>query len=257
MNFIQKTAILTLVSFLPISLGMAGCAADVSDDAPAAQQSQGEGPSLAVVGAETSNRSFEQEEVDGVLNNTDTFRVDGIATTDFARVLTAQRVEVDAGGKTAVLVRNGNRLELEGSKAGVAVEIDGSKFTVVSSAGRWDCLLTGFDAEGQAKMAGAMTLGILLALDEDLAAQAEEGRCPDACIIAFSVVVGIGILAALTAFIVCETTGQDRCARIAKNQCGSGNVKKVKKICNPIASAEGLFKNGKLEFKGGCEIQCK
>jgi hypothetical protein len=256
MRFIHKTAILTLASFLPIAAGLTtGCSASSStDDQPAAQQppTNNQQPSLAVVGGETSNRAFTKEEVDGIVGNTAEFKVDGVTTSDFSKVLAAQKVEMG----TAVLVRNGNRLELQGSKSGAAIEIDGSKFTVVSDKGRWDCLLTGFDASTQNKMAGAMAMGILIALDEDLAAQAEEGRCEAVCIIAFSIIVGVGILAALTAFLVCETTGADRCSRIAAQNCENG-AKKVKKICDPIASAKGFFKNGRIEFKGGCQIECK
>ncbi|MBX3198073.1 MAG: hypothetical protein KF894_08005 [Labilithrix sp.] len=258
MNFVRRAAFVTLVSFLPIALGTTGCTSESSaEDEPAGQAPQGDGPSLAIVGGETSNRAFTQQEVDDVVGNTNEIRADGVATTDLSKVLTAQRVEVEAGGKTSVLVRTGDRLELEGSATGMAIEIDGAKFTIVSDAGRWECILTGFEASAQEKMAGAMTLGVLLALDEDLAAQAEEGRCEAVCIIAFSIIVGVGILAALTAYIVCETTGQDRCLRVASTQCGAGKVRSVKKVCSPIASAEGLFKNGRLEFKGGCEIRCR
>src|SRR5699024_8545717 len=125
---------------------------------------------------------------------------------------------------------------------GVAVEIDGAKFSIVSDKGRWDCLLTGLDASSQSKLAGAMTLGVLLALDEDLAAQAEEGRCEVACatVIAFAIVVGVGIIAATVAFIVCETTGQSRCEKLARDRCTNG-AKKVTKVCDAIAAAAGVF----------------
>jgi len=258
MNFVSRTAMITLASFLPLALG---CSASTSEDEQRPAESATESaPSLSVVGAAgEQRRPFTKEEIDGVLGNTAEFTVDGVKTTDFSKVLTAQRVEIAKGdGTSAVLLRDGNRLELQGSAAGVAVEIDGTKFTVVSDRGRWDCLLNGFDGGSQSKIAGAMTLGILLALDQDLRAQAEEGRCEVACVtvIAFSIVVGVGILAALTAYIVCETTGQDRCERLARNRCTSG-VRSVRKQCDAIAAAEGLFKNGKLEFRGGCRIECR
>lgn len=255
MNLIKHTAFATLVAFMPLAFGCSSA----PEETPAGDQ-QADGPSLSVVGAGgESKRTFERSEVDGVLGNTSTFLVDGVATSDFSKVLAAQRVEIDKGnGQKAILLRNGNRLELQGSLANVAVEIDGSKFTIVSDKGRWDCLLTGFDAQAQSKMAGAMTLGVLLALDEDLAAQAEEGRCEVACVtvIAFAIVVGVGIIAATVAYIVCETTGQSRCESLARNRCSNG-VKSVTKKCDAITAAAGIFKNGKIEFKGGCRIECK
>jgi len=259
MNLLKHTAFVTLLAFFPAALGCSTGAIDETE-APAAPSAT-RGAALVVAGATgESRRAFTEEEVSGVVGNTLPFRVDGATTTDFSRVLTAARVDVDAGnGKTATLLRNGNRLELQGSPAGVAVEIDGARFTIVSDAGRWECLLSGLDADAQAKVAGAMTLGVLLALDEDLAARAvEEGRCEIACatVIAFAIVVGVGVLAALTAFVVCETTGQARCERLARDRCRSG-VRSVTKRCDAIAAAEGIFKNGRLEFRGGCRIECR
>ncbi|MBX3188453.1 MAG: hypothetical protein KF819_15660 [Labilithrix sp.] len=111
MNLLQRAAFVTLVSFLPIALG---CSSTPEGDDPAAEQAA-DGASLAVVGGEgETKRAFTQEEIDGVLGNTTEFSVDGVKTTDFSKVLTAQRVDVDAGnGRTATLLRNGNRLELD------------------------------------------------------------------------------------------------------------------------------------------------
>lgn len=259
MNFVSRTAMITLASFLPLALGCSAPTSEPDEQTPAASEAAS-APSLSIVGAAgEQRRPFTKEEIDGVLGNTADFTVDGVKTTDFSKVLTAQRVEIAKGdGTNAVLLRDGNRLELQGSTAGVAVEIDGAKFTVVSDRGRWDCILSGLDAGSQSKIAGAMTLGILLALDEDLRAQAEEGRCEVACVtvIAFSILVGVGILAALTAYIACETTGQERCERLARNRCTSG-VRSVTKRCDAIAAAQGVFRNGRLEFRGGCRIECR
>lgn len=260
MNLIKHVAMISLVSFLPVAVGVTGCSSSGDDtNAPAAEQ-PADGAALTVAGANgETRRPFTADEIREVIGNTTTFTVDGALTSDFGKVLTAQRVEIPkTDGTSAVLLRNGNRLELQGSKAGVAVEIDGAKFSVVSDKGRWDCLLTGLSQDDTSKIAGAMTLGILLALDEDLAAQAEEGRCEVACvtIIAFAVVVGVGILAATAAFVVCETTGQSRCESLARNRCRNG-AKKVTKVCDAIAAAAGVFKNGKIEFKGSCKIECK
>ena len=259
MNLIKHAAMISLISFLPVAFGCSS-SAEGSDDAKAADQAATDGAALSVVGAAgETKRPFTSEEIAGVLGNTTTFTVDGELTSDFAKVLTAQKVEIDKGnGEKATLLRDGNRLELQGSAAGVAVEIDGAKFTIVSDKGRWECLLTGLDASSQSKLAGAMTLGVLLALDQDLAAQAEEGRCEVACvaIIAFAIVVGVGILAATAAFIVCETTGQDRCERLARNRCTNG-ARSVTKVCDALGAAAGVFKNGKIEFKGSCRIVCR
>lgn len=260
MNLIKHVAFASLISFLPIAVGATGCSSSAEEtNAPAAEQTA-DGAALTVAGANgQTRRPFTADEIREVIGNTTTFTVDGVQTSDFAKVLTAQKVEIAKGdGTNAVLVRSGNRLELQGSKAGVAVEIDGAKFSVVSDKGRWDCLLTGLDQSQQSKLAGAMTLGILLALDEDLAAQAEEGRCEVACVavIAFAIVVGVGILAATTAFIVCETTGQSRCESLARSRCRNG-ARKVEKVCDAIAAAAGVFKNGRIEFKGSCRIECR
>lgn len=258
MNLIKHAAMVSLVAFLPVALGCSSSGSDGADQ-PAAEQ-PAEGAALTVAGAAgETKRPFTSEEIQQVLGNTAEFTVDGVNTTDFAKVLTAQKVEIMKGdGTKATLLRSGNRLELQGSTAGVAVEIDGAKFTIVSDKGRWDCLLTGLDATTQSKLAGAMTLGVLLALDDDLKAQAEEGRCEVACVtvIAFAIVVGVGILAATAAFIVCETTGQARCESLARSRCSNG-AKKVTKVCDAIGAAAGIFKNGKIEFRGSCRIECK
>jgi hypothetical protein len=260
MNLIKHAAMISLVSFLPIAFGCSSSGnANGADEASPADQAT-EGAALSVVGkAGATKRPFTTEEIQGVIGNTTMFTVDGALTSDFAKVLTAQKVEIDKGnGEKATLLRDGNRLELQGSAAGVAVEIDGAKFTIVSDKGRWECLLTGLDDASQSKLAGAMTLGVLLALDQDLAAQAEEGRCEVACVavIAFAIVVGVGILAATAAFIVCETTGQDRCERLARNRCTNG-ARSVTKVCDAIGAAAGVFKNGRIEFKGSCRIVCR
>lgn len=257
MRFIQHMAMATLISFVPIAVGCS------SSSSPSDEQTQpaADGPKLSVVGAsgEQPPRPFTKDEVDSVVNNTASFEVDGVQTTDFSKVLTAQKVVIDAGGgKTATLLRNGNRLELQGSSANIAVEIDGTKFTIVSDAGRWDCILSGMTADQQGKVAGAMTLATLLALDADIAASAQQGQCEVACIavLSFAILVGIGILAATTAYIVCETTGQDHCNKLAATTCKNG-ASKVEKVCDFFSAFEGVFKNGKIEFQGGCKITCK
>jgi|GEM_PF-5102081 len=266
MSFVRRTAALTLVAFLPLALGCSSSASD-AEQAPAAEQAEG-GPALDIVGAAgTSRRPITQEEIDSVTGSSVEFRVDGLPTTDFAKVLTAQRVDIETGnGRTHTLLRSGNRLELSGSTAGVGVEIDGSKFTIVSDSGRWECLLAGFDATTQSKMAGAMALGVLLALDDSLRAAAseeqaagEEGRCEVACVtvIAFAIVVGAGILAATAAFIVCETAGQSICESKATRECrNKGGVRSVKKKCDVVLNAKGIFKDGVLTFKGECDVRC-
>lgn len=255
-NFFRHTAFVSLLSLAPIALGCSSSSAQGDN-----QQPQSEEAALTVVGGsgEGARRAFTKDEIAGVVSNNEaSFRVDGVDTKDFAKILTAQKVEIDVGGRTVTLLRNGNRLELQGDTSGIAVEIDGNRFAVVSPAGRWDCQLSGFDEATATKMSGAMALGVLLALDPELAAQAEEGKCEIACamVIAFTIVVSVGILAATTAYIVCETTGQTRCETLATRQCKNG-VKSVSKVCDLFGAFDGLFKNGKMEFQGSCKISCK
>src|SRR5262245_12933086 len=98
MNIVKHTAIATLLSFVPAALGCSAGEPAEQEEAPAAANAEN-GAALVVAGAAgETRRAFTSDEITGVTENTATFNVDGVATTDFAKVLGAQRVEVDAGG---------------------------------------------------------------------------------------------------------------------------------------------------------------
>lgn len=264
MKTFQNIAFATLFAIVPVVAGTTGCSsdADTSSSAPAAEAT-GEA-SLAVIGQSgEKNVAIGSAEVQKVIANTDQFTVDGEKTNDFSKILAMKAVaEFQVGDQTRRLLRDGNLLRLEGSQNSVAIEVAADKFTIVSDAGRWDCLLKGLSTTNRDRLAGAMTLGILAAFDEDLmknAADIAQGRCEAVCVVTVGIVVGVIVLASLAAFIVCETAGQSIClnSSVAKEKCeGRGGIKKVEKHCDIMSFVKSLT-GGRSKFSTSCTITCQ
>lgn len=252
----SNVALVTLLAFAPTTVACSSNPDDAADNNPAAQ-----GAALEIVGA-SGNKStvaIPEAQVKSVTSNTATFVVDGKTTSDFAEVLAGKRIEIKgADGTTGrTLLREGSKLYVEGGTSGAHVEVEGSLFTIVTAGGRWDCYLRGMADDTTKKLAGAMSLGVLVGLESDTAAAVEEGRCEAVCIVAISIVVSIAILAALIAYAICETTGQDKCIAKARSVCGTNNVKSARKDCAPILTGSGKEQNGRIVFQGGCRLECR
>lgn len=262
MNTLQHIAFATLVAILPVTLGTTGCSSEPDASTSPAEEETGEA-TLAVIGKSgEKNVTIGRAEVAKVLENTGELTVDGVRTSDFSKILSMKgSAEFQAGDRTRRLVRDGNLLRLEGSDNGVAIEVAADKFTIVSDAGRWDCRLQGLSPTSRDRLAGAMTLGILAAFDEDLAANAndaEQGRCEAVCVVTVGIVVGVIVLASLAAFIVCETAGQSIClnSSAAKAKCEDrGGIKKVEKHCDIMSFVKSLS-GGRSKFSTSCTITC-
>lgn len=263
MKTFQNIAFATLFAIVPVVAGTTGCSSDTesSSTAPAAEET-GEA-SLAVIGQAGEKKiAIGSAEVKKVLENTGELTVDGEKTSDFSKILAMKATaEFQVGDQTRRLVRDGNLLRLEGSQNGVAIEVAEGKFTIVSDAGRWDCLLEGLSTANRDRLAGAMTLGILAAFDEDLmknAADIEQGRCEAVCVITVGIVVGVVVLASLAAFIVCETAGQSIClnSSVAREKCEDrGGIKKVEKHCDIMSFVKSLT-GGRSKFSTSCTVTC-
>lgn len=257
-------ASLTLLAFAPIALGCLGPSGEADSTTGESNEAISLASSTTIQirgrGVEVPSQTLSPDVARQVLFNQTKFLADGIPTSDFATVLHARKVQLGLDGNGPVLVRSGARLELQGSDQKVAVEVgrDARSVKVTTADGLMEIALQGVASDAHAeKLAGALAAGLLTALaDPDNAA--ETGRCEAVCVITIGIVVAVGIVAALIAYVVCETSGQDRCTRAAESACGRGNVKSVEKTCGSILTGSGRDSGrGKVRYAGQCKVTCE